>query len=82
MCTVSVIKDCDVLAVYNFFGETFLCRLTGGGKDKLKPFRLEGVRSCVAEIYSERDSGTEKWGSEGRHAECMKTFSLTIFFWE
>lgn len=40
VCTVSAITDCDALAVYNFSGETFSCRLTGGRKDKFKPLKV------------------------------------------
>lgn len=39
VCTVSALTDCDALAVYNFSGETFSCRLTGGRKDKFKPLK-------------------------------------------
>lgn len=40
VCTVSAITNCDALAVYNFSGETFSCRLTGGRKDKFKPLKI------------------------------------------
>lgn len=43
VCTVSAITNCDALAVYNFSGETFSCRLTGGRKDKFKPLKISSL---------------------------------------
>lgn len=73
-----------------FFGETFLCRLTGGSKDKLKPLKkyfsvrkiqLEDEKLVFVEIYFKIRALQEKQKQQTkkRHAECIKTFCLTIF---
>ena len=36
VCTVSAIKNCDVLAVYNFFGGILLVSLNKGGAGREK----------------------------------------------
>lgn len=65
-CVQCAIKDCDTLAV--FFGETFLCRLTGGVKAiKISSFFVTKHRAERVENWRKSTPRFGKGGKEFRN---------------